>query len=177
LDRDNPPDHEHSTRTMAAGDEQQTQAPRPATGQGPDKPGTSAPDIMSRLPKSRPQRDNERRRATTARTAKSPAAPRTPAAGSGTQPARSSAKRPARGSAKSPAQGAKRTTAARARTAPAAAARPAPARRAPAGTESAPSLPRLAWDGATEAAKLPLKVSGRLTLRALDAVARGLRGR
>jgi hypothetical protein len=31
-------------------------------------------------------------------------------------------------------------------------------------------------DGAVEAAKLPLKVGGRLTLRALDAVARGLRG-
>jgi hypothetical protein len=36
---------------------------------------------------------------------------------------------------------------------------------------------RLAVDGATEAVKLPLKVSGRLTLRALDAVARGLRRR
>jgi hypothetical protein len=30
-------------------------------------------------------------------------------------------------------------------------------------------------DGAVEAAKLPLKVGGRLTLRALDAVARSLR--
>ena len=40
----------------------------------------------------------------------------------------------------------------------------------------APSLPRLAVDGAVEAAKLPLRVGGRLTLRALDAVARGLRG-
>ena len=40
----------------------------------------------------------------------------------------------------------------------------------------APSLPRLAVDGAVEAAKLPLRVGGRLTLRALDAIARGLRG-
>jgi hypothetical protein len=32
-------------------------------------------------------------------------------------------------------------------------------------------------DGAVEAAKLPLKVGERLTLRALEAVARGLRSR
>ena len=36
--------------------------------------------------------------------------------------------------------------------------------------------PQLALDGAIEAVKLPLRVGGRLTLRALDAVARGLRG-
>jgi hypothetical protein len=51
-----------------------------------------------------------------------------------------------------------------------------PARR-PAQTSKAPGLPRLAVDGALEAAKLPLRVGGRLTLRALDAAARGLRGR
>jgi hypothetical protein len=44
-------------------------------------------------------------------------------------------------------------------------------------TGDAPGLPRLALDGAVEAAKLPLRVGGRLTLRALDAAARGLRGR
>jgi hypothetical protein len=44
-------------------------------------------------------------------------------------------------------------------------------------TGKAPGLPRLAVDGAVEAAKLPLRVGGRLTLRALDAAARGLRGR
>jgi hypothetical protein len=176
VDRDTPPDHEHSTRTLAAGDDAQAHSQKPAAKQSAEKPSTSAPDIMSRLPKSRPQRANERRRGATAQTEKSSAAARPPAGGSTAQPTRSSAKRPARSAAKTASQTAKRTTAARARTAPAAAARPAPARRA-SGTEPAASLPRLAWDGASEAAKLPLKVSGRLTLRALDAVARGLRGR
>jgi hypothetical protein len=55
--------------------------------------------------------------------------------------------------------------------------KPAAKPRSAAPQERAPSLPRLAIDGATEAAKLPLKVSGRLTLKALDAVARGPRGR
>jgi len=43
-------------------------------------------------------------------------------------------------------------------------------------SEPAPGLPRLALDGAVEAAKYPLKVGADITLRALDAVARGLRG-
>jgi hypothetical protein len=100
---------------------------------------TSAPDIMSRLPKSRPQRASQRRRAPVGTAARST----TPRA---TAPSRK-------------ASGARRST------------RPAPR------GGSAPSLPRMALDGAAEAAKLPLKVSGRLTLRALDAVARGLRRR
>jgi hypothetical protein len=53
---------------------------------------------------------------------------------------------------------------------------PAPATARREQGNGAPSLPRLAVDGAVEAAKLPLRVGGRLTLRALDAVARGLRG-
>jgi hypothetical protein len=125
-------------------------SPRQAKGTGEGPPATTAPDIMSRLPKTRPQRASDRRRSTAARATKSPSA------------------RPA-GSAK-PATASKRpVTTARKRTA-------APAR-ATSSTEhgSAPSLPRLAVDGATEAVKLPLKVGGRLTLRALDAVARGLR--
>jgi hypothetical protein len=107
---------------------------------------------MSRLPKSRPQRASQRRRTPVAATAK-PAAARTAAAG------RKPSKRPAAAPARRPA-------AAKAATAK----RPAAAE-----TGKGPSLPRLAVDGATEAVKLPLKVSGRLTLRALDAVARGLR--
>jgi hypothetical protein len=43
--------------------------------------------------------------------------------------------------------------------------------------EDAPGLPRLALDGAIEAAKLPVKVGANLTFRALDAVTKGLRGR
>ena len=43
-------------------------------------------------------------------------------------------------------------------------------------SEPAPGLPRLALDGAVEAAKYPLKVGAGITFRALDAVARGLRG-
>jgi hypothetical protein len=43
--------------------------------------------------------------------------------------------------------------------------------------EDAPGLPRLAVDGAIEAAKLPIKVGANITFRALDAVTKGLRGR
>jgi hypothetical protein len=44
-------------------------------------------------------------------------------------------------------------------------------------SEDAPGLPRLALDGAIEAAKLPIKVGANITFRALDAVAKSLRGR
>jgi hypothetical protein len=44
-------------------------------------------------------------------------------------------------------------------------------------TEHAPGIPRLALDGAIEAAKLPIKVGANLTFRALDAVAKNLRRR
>jgi hypothetical protein len=120
-----------------------------AKGAGGTPSATSAPDIMSRLPKSRPQRSSQRRRAPVGTAAK-----RTSGKSS------SAPKRPV-------------STAAR----PAAAKAATPARPPAARTKSAPGLPRLAVDGATEAAKLPLKVGGRLTLRALDAVARGLRRR
>jgi hypothetical protein len=120
-----------------------------AKGAGGTPPATSAPDIMSRLPKSRPQHSSQRRRAPVgaakSTSGRSPSAPK--------RPVSTGARRPA-------------------------AARPAtPARPPAAQSRSAPGLPRLAIDGATEAVKLPLKVSGRLTLRALDAVARGLRRR
>ena len=115
-----------------------------------DRPSTSAPDIMSRLPKTRPQRANDRRRP--------------PSAG-----AKAPGKASPASSRKAPVTP-KRTAAPRKR---------APASGAPESSPSdgggAPSLPRLAVDGAAEAVKLPLKVGGRLTLRALDAVARGLR--
>jgi hypothetical protein len=52
-------------------------------------------------------------------------------------------------------------------------ARPGPIDR----SEHAPGLPRLALDGAIEAAKLPIKVGANLTFRALDAVAKNLRRR
>jgi hypothetical protein len=121
-----------------------------AKGAGGTPPATSAPDIMSRLPKSRPQRSSQRRRAPVSAASKST---------SGRSP--STPKRPV-------STGARRPAAARVAT---------PARQPAAKSRSAPGLPRLAIDGATEAVKLPLKVSGRLTLRALDAVARGLRRR
>ena len=111
---------------------------------------------MSRLPKSRPQRANQRRRGAT----RPP--PRPGASHCGLRQA---------GLGRPEAHRAPPLAAAAAAARAAAPARPA--RRRPA---SAPGLPRLAIDGATEAVKLPLKVSGRLTLKALDAVARGLRG-
>lgn len=41
--------------------------------------------------------------------------------------------------------------------------------------EAAPGLPRLALDGAIEAAKMPVKVGANVTFRALDALIKGLR--
>jgi hypothetical protein len=43
--------------------------------------------------------------------------------------------------------------------------------------QHAPGLPRLALDGAIEAAKLPIKVGANITFRALDAVTKSLRRR
>ena len=138
-----------------------------AKGSGETPPATSAPDIMSRLPKSRPQRANQRRRAPVGSTTKSTAARATAASGKTAASPKTAAKRPA--------SAARRAAAPK----PSAKAPSAPARRAAASSShgGAPGLPRLAIDGATEVVKLPLKVSGRLTLRALDAVARGLRRR
>jgi hypothetical protein len=150
---------------MASSGEEVTSPSEPSSeSQQPDaKPaGTSAPDIMSKLPKTRPQRASDRRRA--AARAKPPrgstTARRTTARKAATTPKRAPAPRP-------------RTTTAAVR---APARKPASQAQQPPTADRAPSLPRLAFDGATEAVKLPLKVSGRLTLRALDAVARGLRG-
>jgi hypothetical protein len=55
--------------------------------------------------------------------------------------------------------------------------RPAPPRRGQPRPQEPPGLPRLALDGAIEAAKLPLKVGANITFRALDAVAKNLRRR
>jgi hypothetical protein len=156
---------QQSTRpgaTRATPPKQRTKAPakaaKPKQALSSGKAGdsgaeTSAPDIMSRLPRSRPQRASQRRRSSAV-----PAASKTSAA----RPAASAPKPPARQ-----------------KRAPATARRPAPAPAPTSGGSGggAPGLPRLAIDGATEAVKLPLKVSGRLTLKALDAVARGLRRR
>lgn len=149
--RATPPKSRSKTESLKASPTAATpKAASRAKGAGGTPPATSAPDIMSRLPKSRPQRSSQRRRAPVGAAAKST---------SGRSP--STPKRPV-------STGARRPAAARAAT---------PARPPAAQSRSAPGLPRLAIDGATEAVKLPLKVSGRLTLRALDAVARGLRRR
>jgi len=118
---------------------------------------------MSKLPKTRPQRSSDRRRAAARATAprRSTTARRTTTRKATATPKRAPAPRP-------------RTTTGAARVTPRKPA--AQSQQRPPAVERAPSLPRLAFDGAAEAVKLPLKVSGRLTLRALDAVARGLRG-
>lgn len=147
-----------STRTVPAKDGQSKPKPAPSSKKEAPvvPPATSAPDIMSRLPKTRPQRASDRRRAATTGAAKS-------VTGSSRKPS-TTPKRPAAAPRKRAAAAATR------------AATPAPtAPKAAPGGSGAPSLPRLAVDGAAEAVKLPLKVGGRLTLRALDAVARGLR--
>jgi hypothetical protein len=150
------------------------------------EPGARPDVIMSKLPRTRPQRVTGRRHrdpapalGQTAPSQKSGSAQRTAAPG-----------RP-KSRAGTAARAAKQGTAARATPARAGgpagtrrAAPPPPRRTSPTsepatrrgGSGGAPGLPRLAMEGAVEAAKLPLKVGGRLTLRALDAVARGLRG-
>ncbi len=154
--RATPPKGESKPQVKAA-------KPKPAQtrskGAGESPPATSAPDIMSRLPKSRPQRASQRRRAGVAATSKSPPA-RAAAPSAKKRPASTAGRRASASSASAEAP-----AAAQAR------------RTADAGSKGAPGLPRLAIDGAAEAVKLPLKVSGRLTLKALDAVARGLRRR
>jgi hypothetical protein len=157
--------------------EPQGVVPEPAA---PEQPGVQADVIMSRLPRTRPQRVTGRRRREPARGEVTQAAPAAPARAAGTQatgPApraqkRTTARPKASAAAAAPTVKPKRTAPAApaARTAP----RTEPARRTPT-TGGAASLPRLAVDGAVEAAKLPLKVGGRLTLRALEAVARSLR--
>lgn len=177
MDRDHQPSEPGTTRTAPGTDEQRKPAARKPEPADAGSPATSAPDIMSRLPKTRPQRSNDRRRAAATDAPKPPAPARSTAAKGPTAPTRS---------ARKPAGAPKRPAAARGRTAAAprgAAATPAAPKQqarpkaapAPKQTGGAPSIPRLAVDGATEAVKLPLKVGGRLTLRALDAVARGLR--
>lgn len=156
MDRDQQSSESGSTRTTPPAGQSKPAKAKPATSRAKasrSAAATSAPDIMSRLPKSRPQRASQRRRSTTAAAAKTSAQPTAPT------------RKPA--TAKRPASTAKRPAATSAQTP-----RPAAAREG-----GAPGLPRLAVDGAAEAVKLPLKVGGRLTLRALDAVARGLRRR
>ena len=178
-----------------------TQGPAPTEGAvtepaGPGSdPGTDV--IMSKLPRTRPQRVTGRRHREQARQApgrETPAATQKPSS-TPRGAKRSTAARPKSraGAGARATQQPKRGTAA-ARTTPAPDARPLrrrPAAAAPvtqattprnparrrAETGNAPGLPRLAVDGAVEAAKLPLKVGGRLTLRALEAAARSLRGR
>lgn len=166
---------------------------------------TSQPDvIMSKLPRKRPQHVTDRRRREQARDqaagSRTPAPLRSqktqPAAAARTGVATPPRKPAARAAATRSKAGASAATAAKPRASAGARARrpkqakpagrrtsaprarpaaqtPPPARREQG--NGAPSLPRLAVDGAMEAAKLPLRVGGRLTLRALDAIARGLR--
>ena len=176
----------------------QHSGPEQGTGHAPDPEASGPPEepvpreatpegdvIMSKLPRTRPQRVTGRRHREQARQAR--------------QAPRSSQEAPDVPQEPSPTpRGAKRTTPqrrsaakpkSRTGTPPTARRRPAaavpvtqatkprdPARRR-AETSNAPGLPRLAVDGAVEAVKLPLRVGGRLTLRALDAAARSLRGR
>jgi hypothetical protein len=142
--------------------------------------GVNTDVIMSKLPRTRPQRVTGRRHREQARQA---------------SPKRSTKAQPSSpaGTAARAAKPPKRRSAGARTTAPPSA---RPARRRPtaavpvtqgptprdpgrprAETGKAPGLPRLAVDSAVEAAKLPFRVGGRLTLRALDAAARSLRGR
>ena len=107
-------------------------------GQESARPEPPDEQIMSKLPRSRPQRDTTRRK--TAR-------PRASGSGTRSRPSAPSAARDT--SALDPAVFGR--------------------------GESAPGLPRLALDGAIEAAKLPVKVGANVTIRALDAVIKGLR--
>jgi hypothetical protein len=152
---------------------------------GESDPSLGTDAIMSKLPRTRPQRVTGRRHREQARQAprSSPEAPDatqesapTPRGAKRTTPPRRTAARP-KSRAGTPPTGRparRRSTAALPVTE---AAKPRDPGRRRAETGDAPGLPRLAVDGAVEAVKLPLRVGGRLTLRALDAAARSLRGR
>jgi hypothetical protein len=121
---------------------------------------------MTKLPHSRPRpraaRSKPRPGARARSTARKPAVPRAGASVS-------TARRP---TPKTPANKAFSADSARgARAATAAPRRPFPS------SEPPPGLPRIALDGAVEAAKFPIKVGAGITFKALDAVARGLRRR
>jgi hypothetical protein len=189
------PEAESSPDAPPSADDAQDAAPdqtAPEQASRPDpEPGVRPDAIMSKLPRTRPQRVTGRRHREPGRN--SAAAERTTAAKRTAVQTGGSASRSAPGRPKSRAGTAARaakqgTTAARATRPSEVANRRRPTTEAPrapktrvappprSGSGSPPGLPRLAIDGAVEAAKLPLKVGGRLTLRALDAVARGLRG-
>lgn len=156
---------------------------------GESDPGLGTDVIMSKLPRTRPQRVTGRRNREQARQARQ--APRSSSEAPGmpqeeaspttrgakrTSPQRRTATQPKSrtGTAPSGRPARRRPTAAVPVTQ---AAKPRDPGRRRAETSNAPGLPRLAVDGAVEAVKLPLRVGGRLTLRALDAAARSLRGR
>ena len=154
----------------------------PAGGE-PD-PSLRTDAIMSKLPRTRPQRVTGRRHREQARRAprSGPDAPDVAQESSATRgakrttPQRRTAARPKSRAGTPPTGRPVRrhpTTAVPVTQTP----KPRDLSRRRAETSNAPGLPRLAVDGAIEAAKLPLRVGGRLTLRALDAAARSLRGR
>lgn len=170
----------------AAGSESEGAVTQP--GAPESDPNARTDMIMSKLPRTRPQRVTGRRHREQARQARqapgsSPEAPGllqeeaspTPRGGKRPTPQRRTAAQPKSRTGTTPSGRPARRTAAEVPVTQAAKPRDPGRARAQAG--SAPGLPRLAVDGAVEAVKLPLRVGGRLTLRALDAAARSLRGR
>jgi hypothetical protein len=180
--------HEQPETPEAApsGGEAEGAVTQPAAPEPDPSPSTDV--IMSKLPRTRPHRATGRRHREQARqarqaprpSAEAPGVPQeaspTPRGAKRSTPQRSTAARP-----KSRATTAPSARPARRRPTAAVPVTQAPTPRDPgrprAETGKAPGLPRLAVDGAVEAVKLPLRVGGRLTLRALDAAARSLRGR
>lgn len=164
-------------------EEPETRETTPAGGK-PD-PSLHTDVIMSKLPRTRPQRVTGRRHREQARQAprSSPQAPDvpqesspTPRGAKRTTPQRRTTARP-KSRAGTPPTGRPPRRRPTAEVPVTQAAKPRDPARRGAETSNAPGLPRLAVDGAVEAVKLPLRVGGRLTLRALDAAARSLRGR
>jgi len=162
----------HESSLGSGGEDRQEVHEEDPAGIRPREEQAPGEEIMSSLPRSRPQRDAPRRKpARTRATGKSkPSASRRRTPASTASRARSSGA-PDAASGPRP-----RASAQKAAVPP----RPqhgesdvATARQA----ERAPGLPRLALDGAIEAAKLPIRVGANITFRALDAVTKGLRGR
>jgi hypothetical protein len=153
--------HESSHHGGAEGAPDASEVPPASTGGSPppqpvrSPSGSEGDEIMTKLPRSRPRRATPRRKPPS--TGRTRAAARKPRASGVT---RRTAKKPANQGVSGRA-GATAPTVTRPRRFPSA--------------EPAPGLPRLALDGAVEAAKLPIKVAAGITFRALDAVARGLR--
>jgi hypothetical protein len=131
------------------------QGPREQSPEGAGAAPDAEPQIMSKLPRTRPQRRSDRRRATGGRRA---TAGRSGAAKRGAARTQARAQPASRGRSRAGARGTQ-----------------ARARRSRTLRQRAPGMPELALGAAVEMAKLPLRVTAALSRETARLIRRGLR--